>query len=74
MQITVGAEHSAKASELSEVFENLPAGARERTPCIVFVVPEGANVFKKQAVIPVNTTPPEAAWTQYVFSISDAQL
>ena len=73
-QITVGAEHAVKASGLREVFESLPARARERTPCIVFVVPEGANVFKKQAVTPVNETPPEAAWEQYVLSISDAQL
>ena len=60
-QITVGAEHGVKASGLREVFESLPARARERTPCIVFIVPEGANVFKKQAVTPVNETPPEAA-------------
>ena len=73
-QITVGAEHSVKASGLKEVFQNLPAHARERKPGIVFVVPESTNGFKKQAVTPVSENPPEAAWDQYVLSISDAQL
>ena len=63
LQITVGAEHAVKASGLKEVFENLPARARERTPCIG---------FKKQAVTPVNENHPEAAWEQYVLGISDS--
>ena len=74
LQITVGAEHAVKASGLKEVFESLPARARERTPCIVFVVPESTSGFKKQAVTPVNETHPEAAWEQYVLDISDSQL
>ena len=61
LQITVGAEHAVKASGLKEVFEDLPARARERTPCIVFVVPERTHSFKKQAVTPVNENHPEAA-------------
>ena len=62
-KLQLGAEHAVKASGLKEVFENLPARARERTPCIG---------FKKQAVTPVNENHPEAAWEQYVLGISDS--
>ena len=53
-QITVALQHDIKVLGITELYDNLPAEAK-KSGCLLFVVPEGSKLRKKQEYKPADS-------------------